>query len=84
MLKMVQWYERDAYLKKRLLSEVDYVNDYAVKFPKSEIGYLFSDCNKSFIVKYITEYNRKYFGVWCTYPVMYPKVRIKVELFYFS
>lgn len=81
MLKMVQWYERDAYLKKRLLSEVDYVNDYAVKFPKSEIGYLLSDCNKSFIVKYITEYNGKYFGVWCTYPVMYPKVRIKVELF---
>ena len=78
---MVQWYERDGYFRKQLLREVEFINKYATEFPQSSIGYLFDQNNGNFIVKFLAEYKGKYIGVWCTYPALYPKVRIKVEIF---
>lgn len=78
---MQQWYERDGYYKKRLLREIEFIQEYRRRVPNSYIEYLFWGESKYFAVKYLFEYNGKRYGIWCTYPFLYPKVRIKVEVF---
>ena len=77
---MLQWYERDGYYKKRLLREIKFIQEYRSKVPESFIEYLFCGKEKYFVVKYVYEYKSKKYGIWCTYPILHPKIRIKVEV----
>lgn len=77
---MQQWYERNESYKKRLLREINFIKQYKRKYPKSNITYEFYGSLKIFSVWYVYEYDEKIYGIFCTYPLLYPKTRIEVRV----
>ena len=80
MNNMQQWYEKERY-KQRFLREIDFISIYRRKVQKSHINCLFFGEYKHFVIYYLFEHNDKMFLIQCTYPVLYPKVRISVKVF---
>lgn len=84
MSKMKQWYVRDGYYKKRLLHEIEYIKHYREKYPQDKITYDFCGELQSFCVWYKYDYKGKVLCLFCTYPLLYPKTRIEVRVYYYD
>lgn len=77
----MQWYEKGNYYKKRLLREIKFIEEYKKRNPESKIEYKFWGKSKNLVVRYIYKYNGRVFGIYCTYPLLYPKTRIEARVY---
>lgn len=78
----MQWYEREGFYKKRFLREIGFILSYnRGKMLEDKIHYAVEKKSKTFYVQYRYMHLNKPYYILCKYPPLYPKVRIRVEVF---